>query len=295
MMSHTTPPRADIQRASPPMGAGLGLKPEYYRDVLDVPGNDLWVEVHPENYMTDGGPRLAWLTAIRDRRLLSLHGVGLSLAGDEAVDAAHLARWKTLVDRFEPELISEHVAWSVKDGIYYADLLPTPATKLAADYLCANIDRMQSALGRKILIENPSLYIDLKGDMSEPEFLTDICKRTGCGLLLDVNNVFVTANNIGRDAKGYIDAIPANLIGEVHLAGHRPDPILGQALLIDSHDEAINEDVWALYDYLIARVGPKPTLIERDSNLPPFKELLAETKRAQAKLTQSEGMELANG
>ncbi len=295
MTSHLHSNEMNSTRQAPLLGAGVGLKPEYYRDVMAASDPELWVEVHPENYMTDGGPRLAWLSAIRDRRPLSLHGVGMSLASDEPIDPTHVARWRSLVDRFEPELISEHVAWSKKDGVYFADLLPTPATRQAADQLADNIDRMQDALGRTILIENPSLYVDLKGDMSEPEFLVEVCGRTGCGLLLDVNNVFVTANNIGRDARDYIEAIPGSLIGEVHLAGHRPDSVLGDALLIDSHDEAVNEEVWALYDGLIKRVGPKPTLIERDSNLPTFAELVSEVRRAQTILHQVPLMGTAHG
>lgn len=266
-----------------PSSAGVGLKPEHYRDVMTTPeGAGLWVEVHPENYMTDGGPRRAWLEAIRQTHAVSLHGVGLSLAGGEALDAEHLARWRELIARFEPAQISEHVAWSVGDGTYFADLLPTPATHEALDRLTANIDRMQNALGRKILIENPSLYVALKGDMGEPEFLTEACRRTGCGLLLDVNNVFVSANNIGLSAEDYIDTIPGDLIGEVHLAGHAPDAVMGKALLIDDHGAPVAPEVWTLYERLIARVGAKPTLIERDTNIPAFAELAAELQTANA-------------
>jgi len=269
-----------------PSCAGVGLKPEHYRDVMASPKDgDLWVEVHPENYMTDGGPRRAWLEVIRARHQLSLHGVGLSLAGDEAADPAHLERWRELIDRFDPAMISEHVAWSVQDGTYFADLLPTPATNEALDRLTANIDRMQSALGRTILIENPSLYVALKGEMDEPDFIVEACNRTGCGILLDVNNVFVSANNIGRDAEAYVDAIPAQLIGEVHLAGHAPDPIMGETLLVDDHGAPVAPEVWQLYERLIARVGPKPTLIERDTNIPLFAELAAEAEHANAILT----------
>ncbi len=264
-----------------PSSAGVGLKPEHYRDVMNTPdGAGLWVEVHPENYMTDGGPRRAWLDAIRQIHAVSLHGVGLSLAGGEALNTDHLTRWGELIARFEPAQISEHVAWSVGEGTYFADLLPTPATREALDRLTANIDRMQNALGRKILIENPSLYVALKGDMGEPEFLTEACQRTGCGLLLDVNNVFVSANNIGISAEDYIDAIPGGLIGEVHLAGHAPDAVMGDALLIDDHGAPVAPEVWTLYERLIARVGAKPTLIERDTNIPAFAELAAEVRSA---------------
>jgi len=268
-----------------PQNAGVGLKPEHYRDVMEAPlDKGLWVEVHPENYMTDGGPRRAWLEVIRGHRALSLHGVGLSLAGAEPLDKHHLARWGELVRQFEPASISEHVAWSVQDGTYFADLLPAPATRAALTQLTDNIDQMQNALGRTILIENPSLYMNLKGEMDEADFIVEACNQSGCGMLLDVNNVFVTANNIGRNAGAYVDAIPADLIGEVHLAGHAPDPVLGDALLIDNHGAPIAQPVWDLYQRLIRRVGPKPTLIERDANIPPFEELMVEVDHANALL-----------
>lgn len=270
-----------------PLRAGIGLKPEHYRDVMDSSADGLWVEVHPENYMTGGGPRRAWLEAIRERRPVSLHGVGLSLAGDQPLDEDHLARWKELIDRFDPAAISEHIAWSVRDQIYFADLLPAPATRQALRLLTENIDRMQTALGRTVLIENPSLYVQLKGDMGEAEFIVEACKRTGCGILLDVNNVFVSERNIGRDAKAYLDAIPAELIGEIHLAGHAPDPILGADLLIDDHGAPVDPEVWALYERLIDRVGPKPTLIERDTNIPPFAELADEAAHANRILSRT--------
>ncbi len=264
-----------------PQKAGFGLKPEYYRNVMEAPRDEgLWVEVHPENYMTDGGPRRAWLEMIRAQRAVSFHGVGLSLAGDEPLDAAHLARWREVIDRFQPTQISEHVAWSVRDGVYYSDLLPAPATRKALDRLVENIDHMQSALGQRILIENPALYIALKGDMAEPDFIVEACQRTGCGILLDVNNVFVSERNTGRDGDAYIDAIPADLIGEIHMAGHAPDPLLGEALLIDNHGAPIVDGVWKLYERLITRVGAKPTLIERDANIPPFEELMGEVAQA---------------
>ena len=278
-----------------PLRAGIGLKPDYYRAVHEAgAGGDIssvhdrdgfWVEVHPENYMTGGGPRLAWLDAIAARWPVSLHGVGASLGGAEPVDPDHLKRLKALVDRFEPALVSEHVAWSGRRGVYFADLLPLPATREALDDLVANIDQMQHALGRSILIENPALYLSLHGDLEEPEFLIEACRRAGCGLLLDVNNVFVCARNLGRDPIAYLNAIPPDLVGEIHIAGHTPDARLGQALLIDSHGAPVDEQVWALYALAIARLGPRPTLIERDANLPPFAELMAERGRAQSLLT----------
>jgi uncharacterized protein (UPF0276 family) len=269
--------------------AGIGLKPDYYRAVLEADAGDdtlssvldgFWVEVHPENYMTGGGPRLQWLDAIAERRPVSLHGVGASLGGAEPVDGDHLKRLKGLVDRVDPVLVSEHVAWSRHGGIYFGDLLPLPPTREALSRLIANIDQMQTALGRTILVENPALYLSLRGELEEPELLVEACRRAGCGLLLDVNNVFVCARNLGRDPIAYLDALPADLVGEIHLAGHAPDARLGDDLLIDSHDAPVSEDVWALYEHVIDRLGAKPTLIERDAKLPPFAELMAERARA---------------
>ncbi|MGQ0590806.1 MAG: MNIO family bufferin maturase [Sphingosinicella sp.] len=263
--------------------AGLGFKPIHFEEALAAPAAGLWFEVHPENYMAAGGPRLAMLEALRGARPLSLHGVGLSLAGAAEPDRRHLARLKQLVDRFDPFLVSEHLAWSVQDGRYFPDLLPFPRTTEALLTMVRNVDIVQSALGRKILIENPSLYIAMDGhEWSETDFLKQLAKRTGCGLLIDVNNVAVSANNLRLDPYAYLDALPHEAIGEVHLAGHRPDPELGEALLIDSHDAPVAESVWALFDYLVASAGPRPALIERDGNLPPFADLMAERDRAAA-------------
>jgi len=266
--------------------AGLGLKPEHYRSVLESEADGLWLEVHPENYMVDGGPRLAWLEAIRRNRPLSLHGVGASLGSE--IDPDHLARLKALADRFEPDQVSEHVAWSTWEGRYFGDLLPLPYTQEALDRLTGNIDRVQTALGRRLLIENPSLYAPIKGEMSEIEFLSEAVRRTGCGLLLDINNVFVSANNVGRDAIAYLDAIPHEAVGEIHLAGHAEDANLGADLLIDNHGAPVSDAVWALYERFIQRAGPRPTLIERDAALPAFDTLLAERDRAQAVLSARE-------
>lgn len=261
--------------------AGVGLKPQHFAQALASPAAGLWFEVHPENYMIAGGPRLAWLEAIRAERPLSLHGVGLSLAGAEAPDAEHLAGLKRLVDRFAPFVVSEHLAWSRRGGVYHPDLLPFPRTDVALDRIAANVGRMQDALGRAVLIENPSLYLDLEGhEYGEVEFLTELCKRTGCGLLLDVNNLFVSAANLGFSAEAYLDAVPGGRVGEIHLAGHAPDPELGQALLIDTHGAPVAEAVWRLYERLIRRIGPRPTLIERDEDVPAFEDLIAERDRA---------------
>jgi len=265
--------------------AGLGLKPQHYEDALAAPADGLWFEVHPENYMVDGGPRLAWLAAIRARHPLSLHGVALSLAADAPPDEAHLARLAALVDRFEPALVSEHLAWSSWRGAYRPDLLPFPRTSEALTRTAANVERAQEALGRRIALENPSHYLVIDGhEWDEIDFLEALARRTGCRLLLDVNNVFVSARNLGLSAEAYVDAFPGALVEEVHLAGHTADPSLGTALLVDSHDAPVDPAVWSLYERLIARIGPRPTLIERDDNLPAFDVLMVERARAEAAL-----------
>ena len=266
---------------NPASSAGIALKPEHYAEALDAPADGLWFEVHAENYMVAGGPRLAWLEAIRERHPLSLHGVGLSLAADDAPDAAHLERLTALARRFDPWLVSEHLAWSAWRGAYYPDLLPFPRTDAALARIAENVERVQDALGCAIAIENPSHYLALEDhEWDEIDFLAELARRTGCGLLLDVNNVFVSARNLGASAQAYIDAFPGEFVDEIHLAGHSADG----ALLIDSHDAPVAPEVWALYERLIARIGPRPTLIERDGNLPAFSLLAAEWARAQSVL-----------
>jgi uncharacterized protein len=259
--------------------AGLGFKPEYFEEALACPAAGQWYEVHAENYMVAGGPRLAMLEALRSSFPISVHGVGLSLAADQAPDAEHLARLCEVVRRAEPFLVSEHLAWSSFEGYSVPDLLPFPRTLGALRRVADNIDIVQCALRRQILIENPSLYVQLPGhEYSESEFLSELARRTGCGLLVDVNNVYVSSQNLGLDASEYLDALPGAHVGEVHLAGHTVDQAAG--LLIDTHDAPIADSVWNLYEHLIERVGTRPTLIERDDNLPPFTELIRERDRA---------------
>ena len=265
--------------------AGLGLKPQHYDAALACAADGLWFEVHPENYMVDGGPRLQWLDAIRARHAISLHGVALSLAADAAPDATHLARLAALARRIEPQFISEHLAWSTWRGAYHPDLLPFPRTQEALARIADNISRTQDALQRRIAIENPSHYLKIDGhDWNEIDFLIELTRRTGCGLLLDVNNVYVSARNLAFSAEHYIDSFPGGSVTEIHLAGHARDPNFGEALLVDSHDAPIAPSVWALYERLIARIGARPTLIERDDNLPAFEVLLAEREHAAALL-----------
>ncbi len=265
--------------------AGLGLKPQHYDAALSCTSDGLWFEVHPENYLVDGGPRLAWVEAIREHHPLSLHGVALSLAADATPDTIHLARLAALVRRVEPALVSEHLAWSMWRGAYHPDLLPFPRTHEALARIADNISRTQDTLQRPIAIENPSHYLRIENhDWDEIDFLNELARRSGCGLLLDINNVYVSANNLGYSAEAYIDAFPGEPMCEIHLAGHTPDPNLGRALLIDSHDAPVAPAVWQLYERLIQRIGPRPTLIERDDQLPDFKELFAERQRAEAYL-----------
>jgi len=264
--------------------SGIGLKPAHYRDVLALSAPGFWVEVHPENYMTPGGPRHQWLEAIRKVHPLSLHGVGLSLGGVERPDGTHLRALRLLIERYAPFQVSEHLAWCSHEGEHFGDLLPLPYTREALERFCDHVDETQDALGRRILIENPALYVQLKGELGEAEFLSETMRRTGCGLLLDINNVHVTANNTGRDPFSFIDALTGSAISEIHLAGHAADA-RESGLLIDTHGAPVSADVWALYAYALERIGPVPTLIERDNNLPPFDELMAERSRADAMLT----------
>ena len=260
--------------------AGIGFKAEHFAEAISAPAADLWFEVHAENYMVAGGPRLAMLDALRRERPISLHGVGMSLAGASDPDPDHLAALKRLVDRFEPALVSEHLAWSRLDGRCFPDLLPVPRTNEVLSRLAANIGRVQDALSREILIENPSHYLALRDHQwSETSLLAELARRSGCKLLIDVNNVAVGAHNLCYDAAAWLEAIPAKLVGEIHLAGHMLDA--EGTLLIDSHDAPISEDVWHLYSAFVARVGATPTLIERDGNIPPFAELMAERAHAQ--------------
>ena len=267
------------------LAAGLGLKPQHFdAAVLAQPGG-LWFELHPENYMVAGGPRLGWLEAIRARHPVSLHGVSLSLASDGEPDAAHLQRLAALTRRLEPALVSEHLAWSAWNGQHFPDLLPFPRTTEALHRIAANIERTQAALGRTIAIENPSHYLRFDGhEWDEIDFLSELALRTGCTLLLDINNVHVSARNLGYSADSWLDSFPAALVTEIHVAGHTSDPTLGEALLIDSHDSPVAPEVWRLYSSFIERAGARPTLIERDGNVPDFSELMAERAQADEEL-----------
>jgi uncharacterized protein (UPF0276 family) len=265
-----------------PARAGIGLKPQHYKDILAERPDFGFFEIHAENYMGDGGPPHHYLGKIRERYPLSLHGVALSIGGEAPLDRQHLARLKALIDRYEPVLFSEHLAWSTHDGAYLSDLLPLPYDNATLMRVCDHIDEAQATLGRQMLLENPSTYVLFtESTMPEVEFLKEIARRTGCGLLLDVNNVFVSARNHNSDPFAYIDAFPVAAVGEIHLAGHdeRLDD-RGAPLLIDAHGSAIADPVWALYRHTIERRGAVPTLIERDTHVPPLAELAREARHA---------------
>lgn len=273
------------------MLAGLGLKPEHHDAAQACAADGMWFEVHAENYLVAGGPRLRLLEAIRALHPLSLHGVSLSLAGDAPLDAAHLERLSALVRRIEPALVSEHLAWSAWNGISVPDLLPFPRSGDALRRIVANIDHMQSALGCRVAIENPSHYLRIDGhEWDEIGFLDELARRTGCGLLLDVNNVYVSSRNLGFDAFDYLDRFPAASVMQIHLAGHTVDPALGESLLIDSHDAPVAPAVWALYRHLVERIGTRPTLIERDGNVPAFDELLVDCRLATTELRRVDAL-----
>lgn len=265
-----------------PARGGLGLKAEHYRAVLAAKPELGFFEIHAENYMGEGGPPHRYLTAIRQDYPLSLHGVGLSIGGNRPLDKSHLQRLRALIERYQPGLFSEHLAWSTHDTGYLSDLLPLPYTASTLTQVCAHIDETQSALGRQMLLENPSSYLSFdESSYSEADFIAETVRRTGCGLLLDVNNVFISAANLKTSVLAYIDAYPLAHVQEIHLAGHDvTTDTEGETLLLDTHGADVADPVWELYAEVIARTGPLPTLIERDNNVPALEDLVAEARRA---------------
>jgi uncharacterized protein (UPF0276 family) len=271
--------------------AGIGLRHPHLGELIERPPAGLaWVEVHTENYMAAGGPRLRQLELIRERYALSFHGVGLSLGSADPPDPAHLARIKALADRFEPALMSEHVAWSVEGGHYLNDLFPIPYTEEALELVSRNIRIAQDALGRRLLVENPSSYLRFV-DSTLPEclFVAELVRRSGCGLLLDVNNVHVSARNHGFDVGEYLAAMPGDAVGEYHLAGHAEVEVDGVPLLIDDHASRVVPAVWDLFERALAAFGPRPTLVEWDNAIPPLAVLLEERAAAQGRLERAAG------
>ena len=275
-----------VSRHAPiPARAGIGLRAPHIQQVLEQRPAVPWFEVHSENYFAPAGAAVAQLDAVRRDYPLSLHGVGLSLGGSDPLDSQHLQLLKSAIARFAPALVSEHLCWTASAGRHFHDLLPLPYTDEALQHVKARIVEAQERLGTRLLIENVSSYLEFEhSTIPEWEFLREVAARSGCGILLDVNNIYVSAVNHGFDARRYIDAIPAEAVGEVHLAGHVRKDIEGATLLIDSHSLPVTPAVWELYAYTLERIGPKPTLIEWDSALPAFEVLQAEAARAESYL-----------
>lgn len=276
-----------------PLGVGIGLKREHCQALLADPSPVDFVEVHAENFMSEGGPNLALLDRIAETWPLSIHGVALSLGGDAPLDREHLLRLRRLLDRAQPAAFSEHLAWSSHDGIYFNDLLPVAYDTATLKRVIDHVDLTQSYLGRPILLENPSTYVELaRSTWHEAEFLGEIARKTGCGLLLDLNNLYISSQNHGWAVDDWLDRLPLDRVGEIHLAGHeRVKDEAGDALLIDSHGDPVSEAVLDLLARVTALADPRPVLIERDNNVPPLAELLQEVdsvRSRQAALTSFE-------
>ncbi|MBT8416385.1 MAG: DUF692 domain-containing protein [Silicimonas sp.] len=265
-----------------PDSVGVGYKPQHFAAISDNARPVAWLEIHAENYMGDGGRPLAQLRHLSERFPLSVHGVGLSIGGEGRLDRDHLERLRSLCAWLKPASFSEHLAWSTHETAFLNDLLPLPYTDETLTRVADHIEEVQETVGRRMLLENPSSYLAFaESTLAETDFLREVAKRTGCGLLLDVNNVFVSATNLGTDPISYINDFPLELVGEIHLGGHDEDEDdHGAPLLIDSHGREVADPVWSLYEYTIERCGPRPTLIEWDNNVPDWSELRAEAVRA---------------
>jgi uncharacterized protein (UPF0276 family) len=263
-----------------PASAGIGLRSPHLDEIIATRPAVGWLEAHPENYM-GGGPAPRALERIRRDYPVSLHGVGLSLGSADRPDPRHLGRLKALVDRIEPALVSEHLSWSTTGAGYLNHLLPLPYTEESLAVLSRNVEQVQALLGRPLLVENPSIYLRfIHSPIPEPEFLAELARRTGCGLLCDVNNIHVTAHNVGLDAAAYLEALPPEAVGEIHLAGHARNDADGLTILIDDHGSRVAPEVWALYVRALARLGPVPTLVEWDTDIPSLDVLLGEAREA---------------
>lgn len=280
-----TPARfsAEARPRSLPARAGIGLKPEHFRDILDTTPDLGFFEIHAENYMVDGGAFHHYLTRIREHYALSIHGVGLSIGGEGPLDETHLDRLAVLLQRYQPESFSEHLAWSSHGGNFYNDLLPSPYNAATLARVCEHIDRVQERLGRRMLLENPATYVEFTAStIAEADFITQVVRRSGCSLLLDVNNIHVSCTNHGRNARDYLAALPLDAVAQIHLAGFAEDAdAAGAPLLIDSHGAPVAEPVWTLYCETLDQVGPMPTLIERDNDIPALPVLVAEARHAE--------------
>jgi hypothetical protein len=274
-----------------PASAGIGLRAAHHAEFLATRPAVPWVEVHSENFFADGGRQLAVLEAVRRDYGLSLHGVGLSLGSADPLDEAHLRRLRRLVARVEPALVSEHVSWSAVDGACLNDLLPMPCTAEALAHVASRIGQVQDALGRQILVENVSSYLAFAGaEMTEWDFIAALARRSGCLVLLDVNNIFVSASNHGFDPLRYLAGMPPELVAEYHVAGHAVVEAEGERLLVDTHDAPVTDAVWSLFEAALARIGRRPVLLERDANLPPLTDLMREARLADALMEGSHAL-----
>ena len=271
-------------KPSLPLSTGVCLKPQHFDFILEEQPDIGWLEIHPENYMSAGGPHHYYLSKLCERYPLSMHGVGMSLGSSTGIDEDHLRKLKRLVDLYQPAQVSEHLAWSHWNEIFLNDLLPLPYTHESLNVMCTNIDKVQSTLNKNILIENPSVYIEYSmSDYDEPDFLNELCLRTGCELLVDVNNIAVSAFNNNFNPLHYINKLPLNKIGEVHLAGHTVKPLHGDKVIrIDDHGSKISAEVWSLLESLLSLSQRKlPLLVEWDTDIPSFDILLGEAQQAQ--------------
>ena len=268
--------------------AGIGLRSVHVAEVIATRPAVPWFEVHAENYMAPGGPALRALERIRESYPVAVHAVGLSLGSADPLDARHLRRLRALVDRIQPVLVSDHLSWSTLGGVYVNHLLPLPYTAETLHLVCDHVAQAQDALGRRLLVENPSSYLSFReSPIPEPAFLAEVARRTGCGLLCDVNNIYVTSVNLGLDPIAYVDALPTGAIEEFHLAGHSVNDADGVTVLIDDHGARVAPEVWALYDYALSRSGPRPSLVEWDSEIPALSVLLEEARHAEALMDSS--------
>ena len=280
---------------APATPVGIGLRHPYYKDVVEKEPDIGWLEVHPENFFGGGAPR-HYLTEARKKYPLSLHAVGLSLGSDQPVSEKHLRPFKELIDIFQPFNVSDHASWSASGNAHLNDLLPLPYNQQTLDALCRNIERTQEYFGRKILVENPSTYVAFAhNEMTEYEFMNRAAAMTGCGILLDINNIFVQAFNHGYDPVEFIDGIDARAVGEMHLAGHTEKEAGGERMiLIDTHNRPVRMEVWDLYEHAVRRLGPVPTLIEWDQDFPGLDALVAEAHKARAIINKVEAESLSH-
>lgn len=280
---------APAPTATLPAGVGLGLKPEHYQAILDTRPAVAFFEIHAENYMVAGGPFHYFLGQIRQHYPLSLHGVGLSIGGEQPLDTQHLQRLAGLLERYQPAVFSEHLAWSSHGPTFLNDLLPLAYDRATLERVCEHIDQTQTALKRPMLLENPATYVEFSDScIEEAAFIHEVVTRTGCGLLLDINNLYISCTNHRRDVQAYLEALPLHAVAQIHLAGFGEDRDgAGARLLIDNHGAAIDQAVWALYGAIIQRLGPLPTLIERDNNIPPLADLLDEAQQAEQLMGRS--------